>query len=283
MVLLIVTSILSSGFGLLVRYSQRRGCNLFAVGAVNYISASLFHFVLVLISGIPRLHAPTIWIGVLGGLAYSFTFLIFLKFMHLRGLSITAVIMRMSVVVPLFFSLVVWGETATAIQLIGALFTLFSLPFLALTPRQTPGKVPARSILLLITLFFGVGTCALSIRGYHQTGLRGEENLFFATLFGTAAIVMTTAWLNGKERTHVRDVPHGIAVGLSNAIHNRLLIACLQILPAILVYPFFTTVSLIFTILVCWFLWGERINRREMVGTVIAALGILLINLKLQL
>jgi drug/metabolite transporter (DMT)-like permease len=132
---------------------------------------------------------------------------------------------------------------------------------------------------LLIALFIGVGTCALSIRGYHQTGLRGEENLFFTILFGTAALVMTGAWLSGKERTRPRDLPYGIAVGLSNALHNRLLIACLQILPSILVYPFFTTMGLIVTILVCWFLWGERINRREMIGTVIAAAGILLINL----
>ena len=117
MVLLIVTSVLSSGFGLLVGYARRKDCNLLAVGAVNYIAASLFHVVLVLASGVARPHAPTIWIGILGGLAYSFTFQIFLKFMHLRGLSITAVIMRMSVVIPLFFSLVIWGEHATAIQL----------------------------------------------------------------------------------------------------------------------------------------------------------------------
>ena len=80
----------------------------------------------------------------------------------------------------------------------------------------------------------------------------------------------------------MRDVPHGIAVGLSNAIQNRLLIVCLQILPGILVYPVFTSVGLISTILVCWFLWGERISRREAIGTVIAALGILLINLKVS-
>jgi drug/metabolite transporter (DMT)-like permease len=280
MVLLLITSVLSSGFGLLVRYSQAKDCNLLAVGAVNYIAASLFHVALILAFGLAGLHPSTIWIGILGGLAYSITFQILLKFMHLRGLSITAVIMRMSVVIPLFFSLVVWNEPATTIQLVGALFALLSLPFLALSPSKMTGKVPARSVLLLIALFLGVGTCALSVRGYHQTGIRGEESLFFATLFGTAALVMTATWLLGNEETHVRDVPYGIAVGLANAVQNRLLIACLQILPAILVYPFFTTVGLIVTILVCWLLWGERINRRETVGTVIAALGILLINLQ---
>jgi drug/metabolite transporter (DMT)-like permease len=279
MLLLVITSIVSSGFGLLVRYSQRRGCNLFAVGAVNYISASLFHGVLVLAFGLPSLHAPTIWIGALGGISYSLTYMLFLRFMSLRGLSITAVIMRMSVVVPLFFALVVWGEEASSIQLIGALITLLSLPFLALPPTQPASRIPARSILLLIALFFGVGTCALCIRGYHQTGVRGEENFFFTVLFGTAALVMIAAWLFGREQTRVKDIPYGMAVGLSNALHNRLLIACLQILPSILVYPFFTTVGLISTILVCWLLWGERINPREMIGTVIATLGIVLINL----
>ena len=201
MVLLIVTSVLSSGFGLLVGYARRKDCNLLAVGAVNYATASLFHVVLVLAFGVARPHAATLWIGILGGLVYSFTFQIFVKFMRLRGLSVSAVIMRMSVVIPLFFSLVIWGEEATTMQLVGALFTLFALPFLALASTKTTGKVPARSVLLLVTLFFGVGACALSIRGYHQTAIRGEENLFFTTLFGTAAVVMTLAWLLGKERT----------------------------------------------------------------------------------
>ena len=176
----------------------------------------------------------------------------------------------------------IWDEQATSIQLVGAFFTLLALPFLALAPHDVTGKIPIRSVLLLAALFFGVGACALSVRGYHQTGIRGEENLFFATLFGTAALVMAITWLLGKQRTHVRDLPHGVALGLVNAIQNRLLIACLQILPAILVYPFYTTVGLIVTILVCWFLWGERISRRETIGTVIAALGIVLINLELH-
>jgi drug/metabolite transporter (DMT)-like permease len=279
--LLIVTSVLSAAFGLLVRHSQVRKRNLAAVGAINYIAASLFHLVLSLLFGMTGLHAATIWVGVLGGLAYSITFRILLAFMHLRGLSITAVVMRLSVVVPLFFSLVVWGEQATTIQFVGALLTLLSLPFLALAPKALPDRVPTRSVLLLLALFLGVGLCALSIRGYHQTGIRGEESLFFATLFGTAAVVMTVTWLRSPEETVLADIPHGIAAGLANAVQNRLLIACLQILPAILVYPFFTTVGLIVTILICWFLWGERISRREMAGTLVAAFGIVLINLRM--
>ena len=40
---LILSTLLNTGFGLIVRFSQRNRRNLFAVGAINYITASLLN------------------------------------------------------------------------------------------------------------------------------------------------------------------------------------------------------------------------------------------------
>lgn len=278
MLRLLLATLFSASFGLTVRSSQRSGCHFLAVGSLNYITASALHLGIAAIRGFPAPHAQTLWIGLLGGVVYGGTYFILLQFMHLRGISVTAVIMRLGVLFPLAFSLLLWGEDASLLQLAGALFAFVSLPFLTINPSQIPRNLHARSALLLLALFLGTGACALSIRWYHQTGIEGEEEIFFAVLFGTAALILLATWLLRKGTISRKDVPYGIAVGLTNGLNNRFLIASLQALPSIIVYPFFTTGALVFTILFSWTVWGERADRREMLGIGLAACGVVLMN-----
>jgi len=278
MLRLLLATLSSASFGLAIRSSQRAGCHFLAVGSINYITASVFQLSIALIRGFPTPHGPTIWIGLAGGIVFGGSYFILLQFMHLRGISVTAVVMRLGILFPLGFSLLVWGEAASPLQLAGAMFAFLSLPFLALSPSQIPRNLHARSVILLFTLFLATGACALSIRGYHQTGIRGEEEVFFAVLFGTAALILLAAWALRGGRISRRDVPYGVTVGLANGLNNRFLIASLQALPSIVVYPIFTTGALVFTILFSWTAWRERPDRREMLGIALAACGVVLMN-----
>jgi len=278
MLRLLLATFFSTSFGLTVRSSQRAGCHFLAVGSVNYITAALLHIAMAGARGFSSLHPQTVWIGILGGMAYGGAYFVLLQFMHLRGIPITAVVMRLGVLFPLLFSLLLWGESASSLQLFGALFAFLSLPLLAVNPAQAAKGLHTRSVLLLIALFLGTGACALSIRGYHQTGIRGEEDLFFTVLFASAALILLGTWLLTRGRVSPKDVSYGVAVGLTNGLNNRFLIASLQVLPSIVVYPIFTTGALVLTIIYSWIVWRERANRREMSGIALAAVGVVLMN-----
>ena len=281
MIFLLLSTIFNSAFGLIVRYSQRKGSNLFVVGAINYVTAALFHTIVMAAGGLARPHTATVLIGALGGLFYSGTFLLLCPFMLKRGVSIAATVARLSMLIPVLFALLIWGESARAIQLVGGVVALAALPFLTFRPRVDKRKLDAGSVLLLFAVFFAAGLCALSIRWYHQTGIRGEEATFLAFLFGTAAMVVGTTWLLRRDGSSARDIPPGFVLGLVNAVGNRLLIAALRQLPSIVVYPFSSVVGLLITILFSLTVWRERITRVEIIGIAIASVSILLVNLGL--
>ena len=73
-----------------------------------------------------------------------------------------------------------------------------------------------------------------------------------------------------------------MALGICNALGNRLLISALQQLPSILVYPFSGVVGLVITVVFSWTVWGEKITRIEIAGISIAAVAVGLINLRLR-
>jgi drug/metabolite transporter (DMT)-like permease len=293
----------SSTFGLLVRHAQRQEANLWAVTAINYLTASCFHAIRYLLSASAALPSvPTLTVGILGGIAFVTAFFMLSALMAHRGVSIAMAVLRLGVVIPMLVGVLFWGESPGALQAAGALLALLALPLLTITPqspsvgRPSPSEGGAvtpvartndasshrdrrRQRRLLFALFVGNGLCMLAMRAFRQVGTEGESSLFLATLFGTAAAVGLGAWIGHWSGTSRRDVLPGMAVGLCNAIANLALVAALRQLPGVLVFPFYSAVGVVLSALFAGLVWGERIRRLELAGMGVAVAAVVLINL----
>ena len=279
MIILLLATLISAGFSLSMRFAQTRNCNLVTVGAVNYAVATLFQLILALAAGWPQISRPTAVIGVLGGTAFVTAFFFFFSFMAVRGVSVTTTVIRLSVLVPLVFSLAVWGERAGILQTVGGLVALVSLPLLSMRPGKAKAIRGRGAAWHLLTLLAVNGLCILSIRWYHQTGIKGEEAVFLFFLFGTAALWAWTIWLFRRKGTSLRDVLPGVAMGLCNGVSNRLIVASLERLPSVIVYPFLSSVGLVSTILVARIVWKEKLTGLELSGISLTLAAVILVNL----
>ena len=82
-----------------------------------------------------------------------------------------------------------------------------------------------------------------------------------------------------RAGTSARDVLPGIALGTTNALANWGLVSALGSLPAVLVFPFFSAVGLVFSAVLARILFGERIAALERGGIVLAVAAVTLANL----
>ena len=278
MLALILATFFSASFGLIVSFAQRRRANLYVVGAINYTLATCFHLVLhARVGGWAPLR-PTLIIGLLGGLAYVGGFFLLFPTMKLRGVSISTAMLRLAVIIPMLVGLVLWGERLTTLQAVGVILAMLSLPLLTLRPAEGLGGLKSRSVVLLLALFIINGGCMLSVRGFTQTGIEGQSSLFLAILFGTAALIAATVWLFHREGTSRRDLLPGVMLGVDNALANLALVAALGRLPGVLVFPFYSSVGMVFSVVFAHLVWHERINRLELGGMAIAVVAVVLAN-----
>ena len=67
MLALVLSTVFSAGFGLLIRVAQGMGANLVAVGAANYLTAMVVNAALFLLGGRPAPSGTTVAIAVGGG------------------------------------------------------------------------------------------------------------------------------------------------------------------------------------------------------------------------
>jgi len=280
---LIVATVFSSAFGLVVRHAQLCRRNLWAVGAVNYVVASAFHVSRWLAMPEPHPLNTTLYLGILGGVVYSGSFLMLMPLMRARGVSVASSILRLSVIIPVGLSVVLWGEHPGPIQTVGAGVAMLSLPLLAYRPsaKTVNGLAPPRNwgaMALLATLFVGNGLCATVVRAFHQTQVPGQTSLFLGILFGTAALVTTAVWLAHRQGTRLADVAHGSALGACNAIGNLSLVAALGSLSGVIVFPFHSAVGLVIVALFARAVWREPLRRHELLGMGMALSATVLIN-----
>lgn len=285
MLFLLVATVFSAGFGLIVRWAQMRRANLWAVGALNYVTASLFHLTRSFITRLGPPSPPTVTIGILGGIAYVSAYLMFFPFVARRGVSVATAVIRLGVVLPVLVSMLLWDERVGTIQGIGIVLALAALPLL--TTKSSPeaplhhpaSRLRTGDIVTLGALAITNGLCMLSVRGYEESGVQGEASLFLGFLFGTAAIVGCIAWFAHRAPSSPRDLLPGILLGLCNALANLALVASLQELPGMLVFPFYSAVGVLFTALFARLAWQEHLQRLERIGMAITLMAVVLVNM----
>jgi multidrug transporter EmrE-like cation transporter len=304
MIPLAISTLFSAGFTIFIRLAQKRGANLTAVGAVNYLTAALFHASFAVAAGLRIPHGESLAIGGVGGIAYAAAFFLLHGFMKKRGMSVSAAVTRLSVIVPVGVSVLAWGETASVVQTVGIALAMVSLPLLSIGPRsdggegtgEKPRRGRTRGIGPLAGLFVVNGLCMLVPRAFNQTGIRGEDAIFLFVLFAAASLSSGTVWIIQERRFARRvrfgtapagdprpallaSVLPGVAVGLCNAVASRFIVIALQKLPGIVVYPFYSAVGLLLTVVFSWMIWKERISALEAAGMAFALGSIVLVNL----
>jgi multidrug transporter EmrE-like cation transporter len=288
MLSLVLSTVFSAGFGLGIRTAQGLGANLAAAGAVNYLTATLLNLALALIAGSPAPGPLGFAIGVPGGITYATAFFAVYLLTRYRGASVTGAVIRLSSVIPVAASLLLWGERLDAWQAAGAALAMASLPLLSFrgsAPAAAAAAADAappdarRGGWLVPGLFAINGMCLLVTRTWQQTGITGSDSSFLVVVFGAAALTAWTVWALQRHGIRWLDVACGAAIGTSNALSNLFTVKALHVLPGTVVYPFYSAVGLLITVAVSRVAWRERFGRLGTAGIALAGIAIVLVNL----
>ena len=302
MTALVFAIIFNSSFTICVRFAQNRGANLTIVGAINYMTAFLLYACIALAGGLCLPHWQTLAIGGVGGMSFSCGYFLLQALMKHRGVSITAAILGLSVLVPVGVSFLAWGESATLLQAVGIVAAIASLPLLSIRgkpPGRTAEPEPAvhrrYSWVFLPGLFLVNGFSLLAARAFHQTGIHGEDIVFLLVIFTSATFTTLLVWAFQENRRRASagrgdssqtrsdfllwSVLAGMAVGMCNALANRLIIVSLDGLPGIIIYPVYSAASLLLTIVFSRLAWKEKTSLFERTGMAFALVSIVLVNL----
>lgn len=211
--------------------------------------------------------------GALAGLAGYAGLLCLYAGLSTGRMGVVSPISSLSVLLPLFFALVIKGDRLSTTVTIGVIAAVLG-GFLASGPEVTQG-LPLKPVLLAIGAALGFGTALTFMAiGSQESSLMTMVTMRTTTLLVSAGLFLQRGNLGGVK---AKDIPLLAAIGIADFSANLLLgVATTKGLVSIAMvlgslYPIATAV-------LAYLFLKERLHKAQYLGVVLAVAGVALIS-----
>jgi drug/metabolite transporter (DMT)-like permease len=276
---ILLRAVCNTAFAQLLRLSQSRRPRTLGVITVNYLVATLLSLALAQSRGGVHYLPPTVGFGLLGGVGYIVSILLLMPAMRASGLAVSMAVLQLSVLVPVGFAMVAFGEMPSFAQGIGIVVATAALALLSLARTVPLEQQAPRFSPLLLLLFCVTGLSGIAMKAFHQYTPPQELPGFMAVLFAVATVGGALVAAARGEWPVASDLAIGAVIGLANAAQLAFLLRALETVQAIIVFPVSSALALVLNALASLAWWGERLNPASALGLVLALAATVLLNI----
>lgn len=272
-------AILSScAIALLMRVSADRVTGRLSMLGANYLICSLlgaayagFDLVCPNVPGF----AATVALGVVGGVLFLASFVLFQWNTGRNGIVLSSVFMKLGLLVPMTLSVLFFHELPTWTQITGFCIALIAIVLINAKKENSANRFRWE---LLVLLLIGGGADAMT-KVFEVLGSSTLSNQFLFYIFVVALVLCAVLVIFKKERPGIRELLFGAAIGIPNFFSSKFLLRSLADLPAVVVYPTFSIATILITTLVGVCFFKERLRLTQWVALAIILAALVLLNI----
>ncbi|MDA3862361.1 MAG: SMR family transporter [Deltaproteobacteria bacterium] len=291
MVYLLIAISFSTLVSLILKYSETRRLNRLGVTSTNYFFGFLIALYLIWREGIfnfnPQLgefknsflpvlqgqipvfseNGSFFWAilaGIPGGVCYFFGFIFIQKSIKENGVSITSAFAKLGIFVPMAFSIFLWKEIPTLFQWVGIALAIIAIASVHYTEDLKQSLNSIKKSLILV--FFVVGLSEFSNKFFQHYASTRFKSLFLFSVFFTAFLISGLFTLLQSRKITRKDILVGILVGIPNMFTSWFLIQSFNYMKAAVVFPLYSSMTIVMITLGGVALFGERLKKKEVIA-----------------
>lgn len=304
MLYLVCTVIVSSLVPSILKYARKNQLNADYIILVNYLfaavsagiaayQAGLFGgFSAVFDSSFTKLFAErseantyllVLLVGICSGILYCVALMLTRSSVVDNGMGITSMFSRLSFLVTLTVSALVWREIPGVVSMFGVILGLLPLLMTLWAPHH---KKQIGRVDLLLFLFLSNGIVELNNKIVVVYSVSpAYKSLFVCIIYEVALLVCAGFLFCGaiKKKSLApilpREVLLGIALGLPNAVNSFLLLKALEVLPAALVYATTASGGVLMSSAIGVVFFKESLRPRQKIAIALTVGSLILINI----
>lgn len=287
MIFLFLTVILNISILIIFRYLSHYSVNTFQTIVVNYI---ICVFTGLVVTGkfsilISIWSTSWIWIAGILGVIFVTSFFLIAKVTQLYGISIASLASKVSLAIPVTFSLWVFKTQLKDFSVLNYLGLLLTFIAIILSSIRKSEKIRIEKssliIFLPVAVFFISGFIDTSINYvniFHLTD--AEANSFTIALFFSAAVSGIIMFLFQKRKLDVKCIPWGTGLGIINFFSVVFLLKTLTHFnnDGAFTFPIVNLSIILFSTIISAFLFKESLSRYQLAGLLTGFTALLLIS-----
>jgi drug/metabolite transporter (DMT)-like permease len=195
------------------------------------------------------------------------------------GLMVVAIAQKMSLIIPLTFSIWFYNESYGFMKILGIVLALVAIYFSS-KKAQTNEKIEYKNLLIPFLIFLGSGIVDVSIKVSQEHFAQSVDfSVLLAFIFGAAGIVGISKMIITKQKLMLKDLIAGIVLGLFNFFSTYFLMKALaqNQYESSFVFAINNIGIILFNSFVATIIFKERLSRINLIGIVLALTSILFI------
>ena len=277
---LLLVILCSTSIALILKHNDTKKGEAIVLLAGNYLVASLIGLTLLTLNDEKIFSIHTLLFGAGLGLMFMLSFFAFAKAISYAGTGLATTSSRLSVIIPILLSIIIYDELPNELHLLGFLFTVitFILFYFSVKGNHKDGEGLLK-YLFLIAVFIGIGINDFAIKVFKNWRSEQEEPFFVFFIFSSAFVYSSIYIIIKKIKIIRQTALWGLVLGIPNVFSTIFLLAALALLPAILVYPLMNVGIILFTTLAAFIIWKEKLNRWGVLALASGLLAILFLSL----
>lgn len=296
MLYLLLSVCCSLAIAAIFKYNESRDWDRVALLTANYWVAMIVAGIVFwgTQSGVPAAVPAdgNFWFLILGtGALFIGTYFVLAWATNVAGMGLATGVMRVSVVLPVVASWMIWDERPSPAQMVGLLLAAAAFFCIAVRRQSSEQFVPDRSspfhpvvvLLVLGLLFVSGGIVDTCMKLFDEVfAARYPETLFLIFVYVVAAVIGTviTGWKYAArgQIPAAGVVRWGMVLGLCNYGATLFFLRAVARLEAPFVFPANSISIVLGAALIGVYAWGENLSRLNWIGLGLAATALALLR-----
>ena len=195
--------------------------------AGNYLVASIIALILLIFSEARLFSFQTLIFGAGLGLLFVLSFFAYATAISYAGTGLATTSSRLSVIIPILLSILIFNELPNKLHLVGFVFTLitFILFYFSVRGNRKDGEGVLK-YLFLIAVFAGIGINDFAIKVFKSWRPEQEEPYFIFFIFSSAFVYSSIYITSKKVKISKNTVLLGLILGIPNVFRYILSTWC---------------------------------------------------------
>ena len=276
----LIFSILSSVLvAVIIRLNEARNLNRAAVMLFNYITAAAIGILLT--NELPSLKTFSILLplGSFTGFIYVATFFVYMYSVRQMGMAIPVTVTRLSVVVPVLGSVIIFSEAINTIQFFGIVMALISIFLFSWNDKKVKANTDRKEFYLPILLFLMMGSGDFSLKVFQ--GIYPADYLmsFIILVFVISSILSLFLVLVRRVKISRQIIIAGFLLGIPNYFSAYFILKALQQLSGAITFTLNNIGIIMLSTFLGFIIWREPLKRKAIFAIAFAIISVILLNI----
>lgn len=285
MIYILLSIFCSSCLFLLFKFFDNQKINSFHAIVCNYLVASIFGFSRV--DKVSESITNELWFlhAIIIGVLFISMFYVIAYASQKIGPSVASVANKMSVVIPVFFAIILYKDSVSFLKLAGLIVALLGVYY---ATRRSSEQLEINkwiALLLILFLFIGNGLLDTYLNFVEKNFLNEVDTYSFAAvIFGSAfiigIIILFYQIIFLKSKVYLKSIIYGVILGIVNYGSIYFLLKSLQLpnVESSVVFPLNNIGIVVSTSIFSFLIFKEKLSFKNVIGISLSVFAIILIS-----